>query len=290
MLIHARHARIAVSLLVGVSSLAQCALHECPVAAAEASGPSLFAPSNVPAPMPATVETVTPTPQPAPISTPAPSNPVPPSTPAPYTPPTSRTVPPATPPAIWRPAPVTAEQVAPPTRVQPMQQPGLSISEPTATSPYAAPVRPAAPSQFRRETIASPQPDPGEQIAVSPLAPAIELARAAGERLETVRDYQCILVKREHTGGKLREAESFALKVRQQPLSMYVQCLGPALPRGREILFVDGQNSGKALVHTVGMRARFVGTENIDLQSPRLLNDSRHTLSDYAMHAFVAAL
>jgi hypothetical protein len=171
-----------------------------------------------------------------------------------------------------------------------MQRPGLSISAPAATSPYAAPVRPAAPSQYRREAIASPQPDPGEQIAISPLAPAIELARAAGERLETVRDYQCILIKREHTGGKLREAESFALKVRQQPLSMYVQCLGPALPRGREILFVDGQNSCKALVHTVGMRARFVGTENLDLQSPRLLNESRHALPDYAMHAFVAAL
>ncbi|HEX3869274.1 MAG TPA: DUF1571 domain-containing protein [Pirellulales bacterium] len=141
----------------------------------------------------------------------------------------------------------------------------------------------------RTETVVTPHPDATSPM-LHPLAPAIAMAQAAEQRMQSIADYRCTLVKREHVGGKLRAPETFVLKVRQQPMSMYVQCLGPAQPRGREILFVEGRNNGLALVHTLGSRVRLAANQSVDLKSSRLLAESRHAMADYGLERFVADL
>src|SRR5262245_15838369 len=59
---------------------------------------------------------------------------------------------------------------------------------------------------------------PGEH----PLEPTLRLAQAGLKRLEGVKDYSANLVRRERLGGKLLERQYQFMKVRHDPLSVYV--------------------------------------------------------------------
>ncbi len=198
--------------------------------------------------------------------------------------------------------PIVVEQVSP-DRPMLIVTPQKPSSRSTAVGASLSPIMPRAeavqarpevvepvrvPTSLRetnsRETIATPRAEP--MAAAHPLDPALEIARWAAKKVEALRDYQCVLVKREHVGGKLRSPETFALKVRHEPTSMYVQCLGPAHPRGREILYVEGHNNGLALVHTPGMRTRNAANTTVEINSARLLAESRHPLLDYSLERF----
>ncbi len=107
---------------------------------------------------------------------------------------------------------------------------------------------------------ASPSIDPA--IVRHPLDPASELATARLDAIRRdVKDYQAIMVKRERIGDQLKESEFAKIKVRNRrqteagaiPFSIYMRFLKPKAVRGREVIFVEGQNNGKLLAHDNGL-------------------------------------
>jgi hypothetical protein len=142
---------------------------------------------------------------------------------------------------------------------------------------------PVRSDRARGETISPPAPDE-EAITIHPLAPAIEFATIAADRLKNVSDYQCLFVRREHLGGRLQQAESVELKVRLQPLAISARCLGPEQPRGREVVYLSGGDRTKASVYGAGVRGRLVRAEAVSIDDPRLLGKSRHRLLEYGVH------
>ena len=70
-----------------------------------------------------------------------------------------------------------------------------------------------------------------------------------------VRDYKAILVKRERIGGKLHEESRMEIKVRNAQkmraqdvgLASYFYFLSPKSAKGREVIWVDGENDNKIL-------------------------------------------
>lgn len=67
--------------------------------------------------------------------------------------------------------------------------------------------------------------------------------------MKRIEDYQATMVKRERVGGKLRDLEYAFIKVRHEPFSVYMYFLGPTKTRGRQMMYVEGRNDGKMLIH-----------------------------------------
>ena len=134
------------------------------------------------------------------------------------------------------------------------------------------------------EALVRPNADP------HPLDPALELARNSLDHIEAnIRDYTCTLVKRERVHGELLDYEFMTCKIRHEcvndgqaiPFGVYLSFLKPDTVKGREVIYVAGQNSGKLIAHEGGFKGRFIPTVTllptsawpcaaIDTQSPRL--------------------
>lgn len=90
-----------------------------------------------------------------------------------------------------------------------------------------------------------------------PLDPALTMANKGLKFSKAnVKDYTATLVKRERVDGELQPYEYIYLKVRnakpQVPFSVYMYFLKPAEAKGREVIYVHGQNENKMLVHEGG--------------------------------------
>jgi len=151
-----------------------------------------------------------------------------------------------------------------------------------------APVqRPQA--QFQQQPAQQPpaqqQRDPAERVAVTPetnltpgaptakdaareahpLDPAIEIASRGLDQINrNIKDYTATLVKRERIDGVLSDNEFMFVKIRNRkvdsgrvitPFGVYMKFLKPRSKAGREVIYVEGSNSGKLLAHeTPGLK------------------------------------
>jgi len=95
-----------------------------------------------------------------------------------------------------------------------------------------------------------------------PLDPAIEVARESLRHIQTnVDDYTALFVKRCRVDGDLPPMTFAHLKMRNgkydegrvvTPMSVYLDFLKPSSTRGREVIWVEGQNNGKLAAHHGG--------------------------------------
>jgi hypothetical protein len=132
-----------------------------------------------------------------------------------------------------------------------------------------------------------------------PLAPALNLARERIAHIrENVRDFTCILVKRERINGQLRDYEYLATKVRREhrqgdqiiePFAVYTQYLAPKKIRGRKVLYVEGENDGKMLIRNGGSRFNYL-TFKLDPNSAAALRESRYPITELGLDAFTGRL
>jgi hypothetical protein len=123
-----------------------------------------------------------------------------------------------------------------------------------------------------------------------PLDPAIELAEKALRKLETVHGYTAKLVKRERVGDELVEPETIRLKVRQKPFSVYLKFLEPDAVKGREVIFVPGENDGKLLVHLSGLLASQLGTLALDPTGYLAMQGQRHPITEIGLKGLTEQL
>ncbi|MBI84663.1 MAG: hypothetical protein CMJ81_15835 [Planctomycetaceae bacterium] len=97
-----------------------------------------------------------------------------------------------------------------------------------------------------------------------PLGPLYETVQKGLVRFRReVRDYSAILVKREEVNGELLDHQFIFVKIRTErrnsygrvvaPFSVYLKFVGPEDLRGREVLWVNGENDGKLRAHEGGL-------------------------------------
>lgn len=111
------------------------------------------------------------------------------------------------------------------------------------------------------------------------------------ERMEAtyakVGSYTARFIREERVNDVLRPREEALLKF-QRPGRIYLRWIaGP--PRGREILFVEGRDDGKVLVHEPSGWARFF-TAVIAPDSSRVLKESRHPITDVGLGPLIALI
>lgn len=121
-----------------------------------------------------------------------------------------------------------------------------------------------------------------------PLAMAID---AYDRTRREIRDYTCTLEKRERVGGRLLGPEIIQAKMRHEvvegdqvvvPLSIYLKFESPDAVRGREILYVRGENDDKMIVRKGGRRLPFI-TVSLDLDSPMVMSGCRYPLTEFGI-------
>jgi hypothetical protein len=133
------------------------------------------------------------------------------------------------------------------------------------------------------------KPDRPTNVDEHPLAVPVHVARNRFELIRTqVKDYSCILVKRERVDGILRDYEYMFAKIRHEqrvdgrvvtPFSVYLRFLAPAKIKGREVLYVNGQNDGELLARKGGERFSFV-TMSLDPLGGSAMRGNRYPITE----------
>jgi hypothetical protein len=133
-----------------------------------------------------------------------------------------------------------------------------------------------------------------------PLDPALDLARNG---LETIRssvdDYTCTLVKRERINGTLGDYEYMFTKIRNRkvedgevvtPFSVYMYFLKPTGVKGREVLYVEGQNDDKLIAHEGGTAGKYLPTVWLRPTGMIAMRNQLYPLTDVGLENLVLKL
>ncbi|MGA2700520.1 MAG: DUF1571 domain-containing protein [Isosphaeraceae bacterium] len=148
---------------------------------------------------------------------------------------------------------------------------GLTSTHSTLKPDLSSLSKPAAPSA----TI----------VDEAPTARALRLITGCQSRFESVTDYTCTFYKRERINGRLTPLYVMAMKARTKPRSIYFKFADPY--KGREAIFVEGQNGGKILAHDVGFTKLLAGTLELEPSSSRAMEDNRHPITDAGIGALI---
>lgn len=92
-----------------------------------------------------------------------------------------------------------------------------------------------------------------------------------------VSDYTATLHKQERIGGTLGELQTVKVKLRHEPFSVYMKW--QTYDKGREIIYVEGQNDGNMLVQPGGWKGRLTGTLSLDPKGSMAMSESRHPIT-----------
>ncbi|MCP4193986.1 MAG: DUF1571 domain-containing protein [Planctomycetaceae bacterium] len=113
-----------------------------------------------------------------------------------------------------------------------------------------------------------------------------------------VRDYSCIMVRRERVDGRLGKHEFIYAKVRNRqvrdgkievPFGVYLKFLKPNSIKGREVLYVEGKNDGKMFVRRGGTRFAFV-TTRLDPNSELAMRENRYPVTEFGIENLLLRL
>jgi hypothetical protein len=131
-----------------------------------------------------------------------------------------------------------------------------------------------------------------------PLAPVVQVARQHLDYIQrNVTDYTCYLVKRERIEGELLPAEHMYVKFRAPretesrsvPFSVYMRLVAPYRIKGREVLYVRGQNAGDALVRKGGRRSSYL-TLRLNPHGRMAMRDNKYPVTAFGFENLVKRL
>ena len=132
-----------------------------------------------------------------------------------------------------------------------------------------------------------------------PLTPVLRFAHDRYQRVGTeIQDYSGTLIKRERIDGKLLEQEHLFVKLRHArvvdgrvtvPFGVYLRFLGPAKIKGREIVYVEGQNNGKLIARRGGTRLAYF-TKALDPQSELAMRGNRYPVTEIGIKNLIGRL
>lgn len=141
---------------------------------------------------------------------------------------------------------------------------------------------------------ATPPPD------IHPMDRALQIAHQGLQKSRTqINDYTALMVKRERIGGTVNPHEFMFAKIRNrkiengrivQPLSVYLQFLKPATVKGREVIYVEGQNGGNIVAHEGGFKGRFLPTVTIPPDGMLAMRGQRYPMTEIGIENLMVKL
>ena len=148
-----------------------------------------------------------------------------------------------------------------------------------------------------RVTKIDPQGHKNVLPAAHPLDEAIRMAEAALVHIdENVKDYTCTIVKRERINDKVGDPEFIRAKIRHKsadgktPFSFYFRFSKPDAVKGREVLYVAGENNGKIFAHEGGWKGRLVPSIWLAPTSSIAMRGNRYPATEVGVRNLCARL
>ena len=102
--------------------------------------------------------------------------------------------------------------------------------------------------------------------------------------LEQVPHYTATFFKQERIDGELADGQTMELKMRHSPFSVYMKWVTG--DKGRQVLYVDGENEGKMLVKFGGWKSRLPSLK-LDPNGSLALAESRHPITQAGLLGLV---
>jgi hypothetical protein len=135
--------------------------------------------------------------------------------------------------------------------------------------------------------------------APHPLDEGLALAATTLARIRTdIVDYTATIVKRERIKGELGGFEFMFAKIRNRkhdgdkiltPLSVYLHFLKPDSVKGREVLWIEGQNNNKLRAHEGGFLGKLPSVW-LDPDGPLAMRNNLHPIYDIGIENLVVKL
>jgi hypothetical protein len=139
-----------------------------------------------------------------------------------------------------------------------------------------------------------------EPTPVPPINRALDIARSGLVGCQkNLNDYTALLVKRERIDGVLGTHEFAMAKIRNrkvvdgkvvQPLSVYLNFLKPSTVKGREVIYVEGQNGGNIIAHEGGFKGKFLPTVTIPPDGMLAMRGQRYPISEIGIENLIQKL
>ncbi|MEW4571012.1 DUF1571 domain-containing protein [Tautonia sp. JC769] len=99
------------------------------------------------------------------------------------------------------------------------------------------------------------------------------------DRLESLSGYEATIWRHERVNGRWLMEQTLRLKVRHQPVSVYMKDIGR--PKGCEIIYVDGLRDGKLITHTGGgLLGMLVPPIEVEPRSSLAMSQSRFPITE----------
>lgn len=136
---------------------------------------------------------------------------------------------------------------------------------------------PSPQHSLRKPLPSQPPPPLLDEHSLSAVA---RLVHTLQENMEKIQDYSTTLVKRERIKGKLAENEYMFVKVRHKPFSVYLYFLGPHAMKGREAVYVEGQNDGKMWTHQADVQDSSADTLSLAPDGMIAMRGQRYPLTE----------
>ncbi|MBL8852227.1 MAG: DUF1571 domain-containing protein [Planctomycetaceae bacterium] len=106
---------------------------------------------------------------------------------------------------------------------------------------------------------------------------SVTMLQRGCEKFQHVSDYTATMYKQERIGGELLDGSTMSMKLRHEPFSVYMKWLDG--DKGRQLIYVDGQNDGNLLVQLGGVKGRLLGTLSIDPTGSQAMAESRYPIT-----------
>ena len=175
------------------------------------------------------------------------------------------------------------------TGVDPLSSTVTGANEPEATSKLPAASDHDAPNE--QNTLSEP-----ERIFSEVM---IDAAAMLNYIQTNVDDYTCTFVKRENVKGHVIGPQYISAKVRNRrvengevivPFSIYMKFLKPNSIKGREALYVEGENGGKFWAKEGGTAGRLLPAVLLPVDGRLAMRDNRYPITEFGIENLTARL
>jgi hypothetical protein len=193
-----------------------------------------------------------------------------------------------------------------PQALQPSEQgaPNAQRTADTRNLPRITPKLPVAPPAVLPTSTTPPPMAPASAVvepkaAPHPLDRAVVIAETALKDMQAdVNDYTAILAKRERINGVVGAPSYMNIKVRcprkhangsASPFSIYMKFIRPKDQAGREVIWIDGQNDNKLIVHE-GSGILSLKKFYLDPNGRMAMNGQRYPIYDAGLENLIVKL
>jgi hypothetical protein len=114
-----------------------------------------------------------------------------------------------------------------------------------------------------------------------PIAMALETARGSRDAVRKMPGYTCTFSKQEQLKKGTATRQTMSLKFRREPFSVYLKYVDPNA--GREVIYVEGRNSGKLQVHEASGLASLIGTITLSPTGSEAMKENKYPLTMIGM-------